>query len=119
MPVLSACAQPFSLGIVGGEGLTQDFQNYDLPPNGGSPSGTTVSILGVSTPQRWIAGGTVEARLPLHLSFEVDALYPIRRVREGNQSGQAHAPLFQYQRSGDRGGPVVVKYRLQLPVVKP
>src|SRR5258708_14651509 len=99
MPVLSACAQPFSLGIVGGEGLTQDFQNYDLPPNGGSPSGTTVSILGVSTPQRWIAGGTGEARLPLHLSFEVDALYPILRFKEVNLSGQHRPHLFQYPHS--------------------
>jgi len=119
MPVLSACAQPFSFGIVGGEGLTQDFQNYDLPPNGGSPPGTTVSILGVSTPQRWIAGATVEARLPLHLSVEVDALYHILRFREGNQSGQAQPQLFQYQHSVTWELPVLLKYRFQLPVVKP
>jgi hypothetical protein len=119
MPVLSACAQPFSFGIVGGEGLTQDFQNYDLPPNGGSPPGTTVSILGVSTPQRWIAGGTVEARLPLHLSVEVDALYHILRFREGNQSGQAQPQLFQYQHSVTWEFPVLLKYRFQLPLVKP
>ena len=88
MPVLSACAQPFSFGRVGGEGLTQDFQNYDLPPNGGSPPGTTVSILGVSTPQRWIAGGTVEARLPLHLSVEADILYHELQFKTGIQFGQ-------------------------------
>src|SRR5579871_1844987 len=119
MPALPACAQPFSFGIVGGEGLTQDFQNYDLPPNGGSPPGTTVSILGVSTPQRWIAGGTVEARLPLHLSVEVDALYHILRFREGNQSGQAPPQLFQYQHSVTWEFPVLLKYRFQLPRVKP
>jgi hypothetical protein len=119
LPVLSAFAQPFSFGIVGGEGLTQDFQNYSLPPNGGSPPGATVSILGVSTPQRWIAGGTVEARLPLHLSVEVDALYHILRFREGNQSGQAPPQLFQYQHSVTWEFPVLLKYRFQLPLVKP
>jgi len=83
------------------------------------PPGTTVSILGVSTPQRWIAGGTVEARLPLHLSVEVDALYHILRFREGNQSGQAQPQLFQYQHSVTWEFPVLLKYRFQLPLVKP
>jgi len=32
MPVVSAYAQPFSLGLMGGAGLTQDFQNYNVPP---------------------------------------------------------------------------------------
>ena len=119
MPVLSAYAQPFSLGLMGGEGLTQDFQNYDLPPNGGSPPGSTVRILGISTPQRWIAGGTVEARLPLHLSVEVDALYHILRFREGNQSGQ-NPPFFgTVQHSVTWEFPVLVKYRFQFPLVKP
>jgi len=119
MPVFSACGQPFSIGIVGGEGLTQDFQNYDLPPNGGSPPGSTVSILGISTPQRWIAGGTVEARLPLHLSVEVAALYHVLRFKEGNQSGQ-NPPFFgTVQHSVTWEFPVLLKYRFQLPLVKP
>ena len=118
MPVLSACAQPFSLGIVGGEGLTQDFQNYDLPPNG-APPGDTVRILGISTPQRWIAGATVEARLPLHLSVEADGLYHILQFRTGNQSGQ-NTPFFGTdQHSVTWELPVLLKYRFQLPVVKP
>ena len=119
MPVFSACAQPFSFGLMGGASLTQDFQNYDLPPNGGSPPGATVSILGISTPQRWIAGATVEARLPLHLSVEADGLYHILQFRTGNQSGK-NTPFFGTdQHSVTWELPVLLKYRFQLPVVKP
>ena len=110
MPVLSAYAQLFSIGIVGGEGLTQDFQNYDLPANGGSPPGSTVSILGISTPQRWIAGATVEARLPLHLSVEADGLYHILQFRTGNRNGQ-NTPFFgTNQHSVTWELPVLLKY---------
>ena len=46
------------------------------------------SIVGFSIPQRWIVGGTVEARLPLHLSVEADILYHELRFKEGIQFGQ-------------------------------
>jgi len=117
--IVSAYAQPISLGLVGDEGLTQDFQNYDLPPNGGSPPGATVSILGVSTPQRWIAGTTVEVRLPLRLSIEADGLYHILQFRTGNQSGQNTPFLGADQHSVTWELPVLVKYRFRLPLVKP
>ena len=118
MPVLLACAQPFSFGIVGGEGLTQDFQNYNLPPND-APPGDALRILGISTPQRWIAGATVEARLPLHLSVEADGLYHILQFRTGNQDGQ-NTPFFgTNQHSVTWELPVLLKYHLQLPGVKP
>ena len=118
MPVFAACEYLFSAGIVGGAGLTQDFQNYDLPPNG-APPGETVRILGISTPQRWIAGATVEARLPWHLSVEADALYHILQFRIGNQFGQ-NTPFFAAdQHSVTWELPVLFKYRFGLPVVKP
>ena len=116
IPILSACAQPLSFGIVGGEGLTQDFQNFNILPNGPFSGYTSV---GVSTPQRWIAGATIEARLPLHLSVEADGLYHILRFRQGNQSGQAPPHLFQYQHSVTWELPVLLKYRFNLPLVKP
>jgi len=116
VPVLSAYAQPFSFGIVGGEGLTQDFQNYNLLPNGPFLGYT---IVGISTPQRWIAGATVEARLPLHLSIEADGLYHILQFRTGNQTGQAPPKLFADQHSVTWELPVLLKYRFQLPLLKP
>src|SRR6516225_8687778 len=90
LPVFSACAQPFSFGLMGGASLTQDFQNYDLPPccapfQGGPDS---YRILGASTPQRWIAGGTLEVRLPLHLSVEVDGLYHELQFKTGSRSAK-------------------------------
>lgn len=116
MPVLSAYAQPFSIGIMGGEGLTQDFQNYDLLPNGPFSGYTSV---GVSTPQRWIAGATIEARLPLHLSVEADGLYHALQFRTGFQTGQAPPQLFADQHAITWELPVLLKYRLQFPLVKP
>jgi hypothetical protein len=118
MPILSADAQPVSVGLMGGAGLTQDFQNYDLPPCCGPVEGPG-SLLGVSTPQRWIAGGTVEARLPLHLSVEADVLYHELRFRLGEQIGQPPPELFQQQHVVTWEYPVLLKYRFQLPLVKP
>jgi hypothetical protein len=56
--------QPLWFGVIGGAGLTQDFQNR-----------TDGNILAYSTPKRWIVGAMVEVRLPLHFSAEVDGLY--------------------------------------------
>jgi hypothetical protein len=122
MSVISAYAQPFSFGLMGGAGLTQDFQNYNVPPC--CPPfqvAPTYSIVGSSIPQRWIAGGTVEGRLPLHLSVEADILYHELQFKTGIQFGQTppdwgsalkqHVVTWEY--------PVLLKYRFQLPLVKP
>ena len=61
----------FFFGLIIGASLTQDFQNYDFLSVSGPIQ--EISILGASTPQRWIAGGTLEVRLPPHLSVEADA----------------------------------------------
>ncbi len=119
MPVLSAYAQPFSFGLMGGAGLTQDFQNYNLLPVGATNE--NILILGSSTPERWIGGATIEARLPLHLSVEADGLYHSLCFKLTAQFGQTppdwgsvfaqHAITWEL--------PVLLKYRLQLPLVKP
>jgi hypothetical protein len=120
MPILAADAQPVSVGLMGGAGLTQDFQNYDLPPCCAPlPGPPFVSILGISAPQRWIAGGTLEVRLPLHLSVEADVLYHELRFRVGVQIGQTPPELFQQQHVVTWEYPVLLKYRFQLPLVKP
>jgi hypothetical protein len=121
MLVVSAYAQPVSLGLMGGAGLTQDFQNYDLPPCCGPMPGSPISILGSSTPQRWIAGGMLEARLPRHLSIEADALYHELQFKTAVQFGQTPPPwgraLQQHVVTWEF--PVLLKYRFQLPLVKP
>jgi hypothetical protein len=122
MPVISACAQPFSLGLMGGASLTQDFQNYNVPPC--CPPfqvAPTYSLLGSSTPQRWIAGGTLEVRLPRHLSVEADGLYHELQFKTAIQFGQIppdwgrafhqHVVTWEF--------PFLLKYRFQLPLVKP
>jgi len=108
---------------MGGASLTQDFQNYDLPPccapfQGGPDS---YRILGASTPQRWIAGGTLEVRLPLHVSVEVDGLYHELQFKTAVQFGQTppdwgrafhqHVVTWEF--------PFLLKYRFQLPLLKP
>jgi len=121
-PVVPIYAQPFSLGLMGGAGLTQDFQNYNVPPC--CPPFQVApgySIVGSSTPQRWIAGGTLEVRLPLHLSVEADALYHELQFKTTVQFGQTppdwvgvlqqHVVTWEF--------PVLLKYRFQLPLVKP
>ena len=120
MPVLSAYAQPFSIGIMGGAGLTQDFQNFNLSPNE-TPPDYPVRIVGSSIPQRWIAGATIEARLPLHLSVEADGLYHELRFKTTFQSGQTPPDWTQVvaQHVVTWEVPVLLKYRFQLPLIKP
>ncbi|MGD1090996.1 MAG: outer membrane beta-barrel protein [Bryobacteraceae bacterium] len=111
---LSASAQvPFSLGVMGGANLTQDFQNkiIEEPPS--------ASIIAYSTPKRWIAGGTAEVRLPFHLSVEVDALYHELEFTQagiepnGVLNSVSPAPVVTWE------FPILVKYRFSFPLVKP
>ena len=117
IPVLAACffgfftaafGQHLSFGVVGGAGLTQDFQNQR--------AGNTVAY---STPKRWIAGGMVELRLPLHLSVEVDGLYHELEFTNafiepnGKLNSVSPAPVVTWE------FPVLAKYRFSLPLVRP
>jgi hypothetical protein len=117
IPVLAACffgfltvasGQPLSFGVIGGAGLTQDFQNQRV--------GNTIAY---STPKRWIAGGMVEVRLPLHLSVEVDGLYHELEFTNafiepnGTPNSVSPAPVVTWE------FPLLAKYRFSLPLVKP
>src|SRR5438132_10688666 len=100
--------QPLSVGVVGGASLTQDFQNQRVG-----------NLIAYSTPKRWIAGGMVEVRLPLHLSIEVDGLYHELEFTQafiepnGILNSVSPAPVVT------REFPVMAKYRFSLPMVKP
>ena len=117
IPVVAPCffwfltvafGQPLSFGVVGGAGLTQDFQNQRV--------GNTIAY---STPKRWIAGGMVEVRLPLHISVEVDGLYHELEFTDafiepnGTLNSVSPAAVVTWE------FPVLAKYRFSFPLVKP
>ena len=112
--ISASAQQPFSFGVIGGAGLTQDFQNFDLPPCCGPMPGSQVSVLGVSTPYRWMAGGTAEVRLPFHLSLEVDAIFHELEFSTGAEgSGLQH--FLQPIHVVTWEFPVLAKYHFPLP----
>jgi hypothetical protein len=108
-----AFAQPVSIGLVGGAGLTQDFQNNIFY------FGPTAPITSYSTPKHYIVGGMLEARLPLHLSVEIDALYHELEYTEatiepnGTLNSVSPSPVVTWE------FPVLAKYRFSVPFVKP
>jgi hypothetical protein len=117
VPAIAACflgcltvafGQPLSFGVVGGASLTQDFQNQRVG-----------NMIAYSTPKRWIAGGMVEVRLPLHLSVEVDGLYHELEFTDafiepnGTLNSVSPAPVVTWE------FPLLAKYRFSLPVMKP
>ncbi len=104
----AAFAQPLSFGVVGGASVTQDFENQRAG-----------NIIAYSTAKRWIAGGMVEVRLPLHLSVEVDGLYHELEFTDAfiepngalNTLSPAAVVTWEF--------PLLAKYRFSLPIVKP
>jgi len=109
-----ARAQPFSVGVIGGASVTQDFQNNIV----GLP-GPPAPIISYSTPKRWIAGGTVEGRLPLHFAIEVDALYHELEFTQaavlpnGTLNSVSPTPVVTWE------FPILAKYRLWLGTITP
>jgi hypothetical protein len=112
---IAALAQPVSFGVIGGASVTQDFQNrtLDVFPDG-------ASTLSYSLPKRWIAGGMIELRLPLHLAIEADGLY-----HELEYIMSASVAANGAVRNGSPGPvvtweiPVLAKYRFSFPMANP
>jgi hypothetical protein len=105
---ISVYAQPFSLGLIGGASLTEDFQNFNRDVGYGYTS------LAYSTPYRWMAGGTAEARLPFHLSLEVDGMF--HELEFSTQVlGNGLKPYLVPNHVVTWEFPVLVKYRFPLP----
>jgi hypothetical protein len=109
-----ALAQPVSVGLVGGAGVTQDFENNIFYFSSGS-----APITNYSTPKRLIVGGMLEARLPLHVSIEVDGLYHELEFTfagvepNGTLNSVSPSPVVTWE------FPILAKYRFSLPLVKP
>ena len=99
---LSACAcygQSLLLGVKGGVRITDD-----------------VTGNATSESKRYVAGPMIEVQLPLGLGVEVDALYR----REGFFSSSNYVePSSERERANSWEFPILLKYRLALPVVKP
>lgn len=111
----SAFAQfRLSIGVIGGASLTGDFQDQSIGYANGNAS------LAYSTSKHWIAGGTLEARLPLHLSMEVDALYheleftqALYEKSNGTLNSVSPASVVTWE------FPLLAEYRFAFPLVKP
>ena len=96
-------AQAFSFGVKGGVPLT-DFNEPTVP------QAATNMVL---TTNRYIIGPTAELRLPFGLGVEFDALY-----RHFNDSAYTIG-VFHRLSGGDWEFPLLAKYRLPVPIVKP
>jgi hypothetical protein len=88
-----ALAQPFAVGVEGGLQATGD-------------------VSGTLTPEskRYIVGPKVEVRLPLHLSFEFDALY--RHIGFTGYGESCCGSSITRERDHSWEFPMIVKYRL-------
>ena len=93
--------QTFSVGIIGGARGTDDL-------NG---AGATAAS------KRYVIGAAVDIGLPLGFGVEADALYR----REGYQSsfGNFAYSVFSDERSNSWEFPILLKYRLPFPAVRP
>lgn len=104
----SACAQPFTAGVKLGATLT-DLLN----------SAQSAAIGYHSATNRYVLGGTVEARLPFGLGLEIDGLYHHYNFES---SGTISPPGTSLSTRGSTGAwelPVLAKYRVPFPVVRP
>jgi hypothetical protein len=95
-------AQPFAFGVKGGIRATDDFTG-DSPPTAES--------------KRYIAGPTVELRLPWHLAFEFDALY--RRIGYTDFFSSALANSTTRERDNSWEFPLILKRRFWHGPVQP
>ncbi|MGO9260992.1 MAG: outer membrane beta-barrel protein [Bryobacteraceae bacterium] len=107
----AAFAQHLSCGVVGGVGLTGDFQTESYPG-----PGLTTEIHPNSN--SYIVGPMLELSLPFHLAVEADGLY--RPLRYTEELAFPNGSAFNYPATVITWEfPVLAKYRWPLPVVKP
>jgi hypothetical protein len=102
LPLISfACAaQSITLGVIGGGRVTDD-----------------VSCCATPESKRYVLGAAVELGLPLNLAVEFDALYN----RQGYQipfSNVGNSGL-QTERANDWQFPILLKYKLVVPIARP
>jgi hypothetical protein len=94
------CGQSLSIGVKGGFRATDD-----------------IADAATSESKRYIAGPMVELGLPLGLGVEFNALYR----REGYRSsfGNFAGSIFSRERGNSWEFPILVKYKLPIPIARP
>lgn len=101
---VSACSQPITAGVKLGVPLTDFF--------------STVQNVSTSIPNRYIAGLTVELRLPFGLGVEADALY--RRLHyQDTISNPLNGITTDRTTANSWEFPLLVKYRFPSKIVRP
>jgi hypothetical protein len=111
MASFAVCAQPFGIGIKGGIPLTDGLSNFNQLEN-------QVTTHSYSDSKQYIVGPMVEVRLPLSLAIEADALY--RPINFSMTQQQGSGPLIRSAENVSNWEfPILGKFRLPLPVVKP
>jgi hypothetical protein len=103
---ISLFAQPFTFGIKAGVPLT-DFVNATQTGNFNYTSPT----------QRYIVGATAELRLPLGLGVEFDAMY--RHLHFTGSGNLVDVATTSDTTAGNWEFPLLLKYRMPFPVVRP
>lgn len=97
----SCCAQRIGFGIKGGVRATDDIDSYSAE----------------SESKRYVIGPMIDVALPLGFGVEVDALYRRTGFRTGN--GGFWGSFQARYRANTWEFPMLLKYRLPLPFVKP
>lgn len=108
LAAVSACAQPFTAGVKVGAPLTH-FLSSAQGPTIDYHSGTN----------RYVLGATAEARLPFGLGIEVDGLYHHYNFQSAGTIAPAGTVLNTRGSTGAWEFPVLAKYRVPFPVVRP
>jgi hypothetical protein len=119
-------AQSVSIGAVGGNRLTDDIRsaqiNESIPDQFSAAGGTT------SESKRYVVGPAVELGLPFSLALEFDALYRREGYRTRfdvsispllNRIGPFGGIRFDRERANSWEFPLLLKYKMRLPVIKP
>jgi hypothetical protein len=112
-----AKGQAFSFGIIGGAGLTDDFQSSIIPAQGYSPY-----MHFYSTSKSYAVGASFAATFPLHFSLEVNGLYrPLHYAFTGSYTNPSGVGDFTHPPATVLTWefPLLAKYRFPLPVAQP
>jgi hypothetical protein len=118
--------QSVSIGAVGGIRLTEDIRSGQIDesiPNRISAAGATTS-----ESKRYVVGPAIELGLPLDLALEFDALYRHEGYRSRfdvsisplfNPIGPFGGIQFDRERANSWEFPLLLKYKMRLPMIKP
>ncbi|HEV2200400.1 MAG TPA: hypothetical protein VGR73_11325 [Bryobacteraceae bacterium] len=110
--VSTAWAQPFSVGVKGGFPLTDGLSNFHQLE-------VDVTTHDYSNSKLYIVGPMVEVHLPLSLAIEFDALYRPVNLTTDTQVTPLGPIIHTSKDITTWEFPILGKYRLPLPVVKP